>query len=296
MRSVFEGFAGQVETALLSAQDEMRYYWAAHLACRPGLREGHENTWQHGTTPIDMVFDQIIRRHLNKLPGQLSIISEDASVNETSLADVPSIFLVDALDATHNALAGYPMYSSSVALYQENSWCFGWVYDISRDIAYVAEKGNGSFIKTPLLTSPITAGHGGLISECSLSFLRSKDFAHRAVLADLMWRAKKVRLSSCSSLDLCLIAGGSLDAFVDLNVPGCERSCDIAAAALILKEAGGFIFDAAGLERVIPPPSFASVKDFGSLIAVGSMATAASLQDVLAEACTPIKIDLEKIL
>jgi myo-inositol-1(or 4)-monophosphatase len=57
--------------------------------------------------------------------------------------------------------------------------------------------------------------------------------------------AKRKRYLGTNALEVCLVACGKYDAFVDLR--GMNRVTDIAAAYLILKEAGGIIVDERGV-------------------------------------------------
>ena len=273
MQLIFDEAIGEVERALLEAQSELRYCWAAHLARRPSARCSGEDIWQSGTTPMDLVFDEIVRRHLRKVEHICAVIvSEDADTGTPSPGT--DAFLVDALDGTHNALAGYPMYTSSVALYQDHDWRFGWVYDVSRDVAYVAARGQGSYVKTPLLYTRLRVNPPASVGQLAVSLMRSRRPECRHGISELLWQARKVRMSSCSSIDLCLVAAGALDAFVDIEMPGHERTCDIAAAALILTEAGGDLFAPELSRRILTPPSDNSLRDFGPLIAVSNRSVA----------------------
>lgn len=276
MQLIFEGRFGAVESALMSAQRELRYYWAGNLATRPASRPTNEEAWKSGTAPMDLVCDEIVRRHLHTVREVCAtVVSEDAGGG--SEAGGTDAFLVDALDGTHNALAGYPMFTSSVALFENGEWAFAWVYDISRDVAYVAVKGEGSYIKTPLLSRRLYVNSNSEVGLAAISMMRAKEPQHRAQLERLFWHARKVRISSCSSIDLCLVAAGVLDAFVDIGRPGHERTCDIAAGALILAEAGGELLAPALEPRVLVPPSESALNDYAPLIAVSNRSLAESV-------------------
>ncbi len=56
--------------------------------------------------------------------------------------------------------------------------------------------------------------------------------------------ARKVRIMGSSALEICLVADGSLDFYIDFR--GISRICDFAAAYLIVKEAGGFFINDKG--------------------------------------------------
>jgi myo-inositol-1(or 4)-monophosphatase len=59
-----------------------------------------------------------------------------------------------------------------------------------------------------------------------------------------MSEAKHIRHFGANALELCYVADGTIDAFVDIR--GKLRTTDVAAAWLIIKEAGGIITTSEG--------------------------------------------------
>ena len=64
----------------------------------------------------------------------------------------------------------------------------------------------------------------------------------KAELAAVMARVVNVRRLGCASLDLAYVAAGRFDAFWERGL----HSWDIAAGALLIREAGGYVTDADG--------------------------------------------------
>jgi len=58
-------------------------------------------------------------------------------------------------------------------------------------------------------------------------------------LTDLIKHTKHIRHFGANALELCFVAGGLTDAFVDIR--GKLRTTDVAAGFLMIKEAGGII-------------------------------------------------------
>jgi myo-inositol-1(or 4)-monophosphatase len=276
MRVLFQGAAGVAEQALLDAQERLRYLWCSEL-CRLPLRHSADTNqrWSGSSVRCDLQCEEIVRGALSALPFPISIVSEESPPLINAAAEVA--FLVDPLDATHNACAGYPAFTASVAMFSRDVCVFAWVYDLSRDVAYVAAAGKGAFMKTSLIAERMRARSITSLDEAAISFLRARESRSRRVLQSLLWQAAKIRLSSCSSLDLCLIASGTLDAFIDISIPGHERSCDIAAASLLLQEAGGCVMTPEGTPRLLCGPHEKSLRDYAPTVAFGSPATAGAI-------------------
>ncbi|MEM2570529.1 MAG: inositol monophosphatase family protein, partial [Thermoproteota archaeon] len=63
-------------------------------------------------------------------------------------------------------------------------------------------------------------------------------------ISGLVEKAKHVRFLGTDALEICMVASGAADAFVDLR--GFLRSLDFAAASLIVREAGGLVLNEKG--------------------------------------------------
>ena len=61
-------------------------------------------------------------------------------------------------------------------------------------------------------------------------------------LSRVLGLSDHIRLFGANALELCYLAKGSLDAYIDLR--GKIRATDMAAAYLIVREAGGIIYSA----------------------------------------------------
>jgi 3'(2'), 5'-bisphosphate nucleotidase len=77
--------------------------------------------------------------------------------------------------------------------------------------------------------------------------MNADDFAR---LQPIFFGARRLRITGCTALDVCLTASGSLHGFVNanrfLNPIWGEKIVDYAGAALVLEEVGGALCDQAG--------------------------------------------------
>jgi myo-inositol-1(or 4)-monophosphatase len=65
-------------------------------------------------------------------------------------------------------------------------------------------------------------------------------------LANVISEVNHIRQFGANALELCYLARGFLDAYIDIR--GKIRATDVAAAYLILREAGGKLYDNDGYE------------------------------------------------
>ena len=129
-----------------------------------------------------------------------------------------------------------------MALEREGVLVAGVVYNPATDDMYLAEKGQGAFhnnqrlrvaARRELSDSLIGGGvpHLGKAHEHAL-------FKHE--LANMMARASAVRTHGASALDLAYVAAGRFDGLWQRGL----QVWDVAAGAVLVREAGGYISDA----------------------------------------------------
>jgi myo-inositol-1(or 4)-monophosphatase len=110
--------------------------------------------------------------------------------------------------------------------------------DLSRGEIYAASKGQGAWLNDVKLEVGYKKRQDDeLIIGMNISRTSLDDLS---ILSKIIGIAEHVRLLGANALELCYLAKGSLDAYIDLR--GKIRATDIAAAFLIVKEAGGIIY------------------------------------------------------
>jgi myo-inositol-1(or 4)-monophosphatase len=153
---------------------------------------------------------------------------------------------VDPLDGTTNFLHGLPIFAISVALERDGQIVAGLIYNPATDEFYVAERGQGAWGNSRRLRVAARRDFGEALVGCGVPHL-GKASGHprfKAELAQVMAKATNVRRMGSAALDLANVAAGRLDAFWERDL----NSWDIAAGALLIREAGGFVTDAEGGE------------------------------------------------
>jgi len=195
---------------------------------------------------IDLIAEKTLIETIEKEGFSCTLISEETGVRE--IGDNPTTFYVttDPVDGTTNAIRGIPFMATSIAVSKKpylNQVETALVTDLYHNVTYTAKKGkgahrNGTKIKPSELQS---------LDEAVIGI----DFAHKAwEIADrlkaVLEQTKHLRHLGANALELCYVADGTTDGFIDLR--GKLRVTDVAAAYLILKEAGGIITTLEGEE------------------------------------------------
>lgn len=148
-------------------------------------------------------------------------------------------WVVDALDGSVNHLYGIPQCAVSVAVeeHRDDEWTavVGVVHDPIRSETFSAVRGGGATLgDTPLrVNEPIPVSQALIATE--FSYLANSRRRQAMSVSRVLPRARDIRCTGSSALDLCWTAAGRFDAFYEDEL---ER-WDWAAGRLIVQEAGG---------------------------------------------------------
>lgn len=146
-------------------------------------------------------------------------------------------WLLCPLDGTTNFLHGQPHFAISIAHASNGTMIEGIVYDPLRDELFWAVRNTGAYLNdTRLRVSARRQLH-----ECVIAAQDATAFA--AIAAD----TAGVRCTGAPALDLAYVAAGRFDAAWHHGLP----ANDVAAGILLVREAGGFVTDAAGGDGVL---------------------------------------------
>ncbi|MBL7931243.1 MAG: inositol monophosphatase [Bacteroidia bacterium] len=185
---------------------------------------------------VDRGAEEIIVNDLSKIVPEAGFIVEENTIDSRKELN----WIVDPLDGTTNFIHGIPCYAVSIALEKKGEIIAGVVYEVSRDERFSAEKGKGSFLNG----SPIKVSERKTLSESLIAtgfpiynFTRLEQYL--GALKFFMQNTHGLRRIGSAASDLCYLACGRVDAFFEYNL----NPWDVAAGALIVKEAGGVVND-----------------------------------------------------
>lgn len=219
------------------------------------------------TKVIDQVAEEKLIGVLESTGRPLILVSEEIGRFEIGTGPPEVIFVADPLDGTTNAVKNIPAYGISLAVGEikdpDTSMTIddielGFVENFATGDIYQAEKGGGATLNGKnITTSPKTD-----ISQSSIGA-----YIYRASMErvnKLCKTVRRMRILGAVALELCYVADGTYDAFLDLR--GNLRILDISAAKLILEEAGGLTSD----EDDEPLQGKLNVLDRTSIVASGN--------------------------
>jgi myo-inositol-1(or 4)-monophosphatase len=199
---------------------------------------------EHGdiVSSADADAEAAIRATIGAAFPEHAIVGEEAGEPAGSDA-APYRWIVDPIDGTRNFIHGFPYYSISIALTHNGDLTHAVVLDPVHDELFAAVRGKGAQRNgAPLSVSACTRLEDALVGTVFPTRRSSKLPAYLPVLNALMARCGGIRRAGSCALDLAHLAAGRLDGFFVTSL----KSWDVAAGALIVKEAGGRVGDLAG--------------------------------------------------
>ncbi|HKV52130.1 MAG TPA: inositol monophosphatase family protein [Gemmatimonadaceae bacterium] len=226
--------------AMHRAADAAAQFIAERSVHRETL-EWRAKAHQDYVSDVDTGAERIVRETLLAAAPHAQILGEELSPDATVDADI--VFVVDPLDGTTNFLHGYPQYAVSIALVIGGTMAAGVVRNVVSHETFAAVLGegatrNGAPIRVSRIDDPALALVGTGIPFRTPEQLRP----YLEQLEAVARGTAGVRRAGSAALDLCDVACGRFEAFWELTL----SPWDFAAAALIIREAGGMISQVGG--------------------------------------------------
>jgi myo-inositol-1(or 4)-monophosphatase len=191
------------------------------------------------TTVIDEGAERLAVARLDLLAADgvsFRLVSEELGERQFGDDDGSCVVVVDPIDGSLNAKRCLPFYCISIAIADGptiDDVHFGYVVDFGSGEEWVARLGEGATVNGRAL--------GGVRPKARLGIV---DFeaTNAALIAEAAGRLDghvgRIRVLGALALALCQLADGRLDGVASLKP---SRSVDLAAAALIVREAGAHL-------------------------------------------------------
>lgn len=168
-------------------------------------------------------------------PGH-AILSEESGEESGTGGNDCWRWIIDPLDGTTNYSQGLPIFSVSIALEHNGVTQLGVVYAPYLDELFHAVRGGGAYLNgNPIKVSGKTEIERSVISTgFPVDKLLTSD-NNLDNFSRIMPLVRGIRRLGSAAVDICYVAAGFLDGFWEVNL----HKWDVAAAELILSEAGG---------------------------------------------------------
>ena len=194
---------------------------------------GSYKKWsKEGGSPVteaDLAIDAFLKTELQQARPDYGWLSEE-SVDDPARLDRARIFVVDPIDGTVAFMKGRPHFTICAGIVEAGRPLAGVVFNPAQDECFTAQLGQGARLNG----EPI---HVGETSEIAgLRLLGDRKLFHQ-------WPPMRIESFNSIAYRIVLVAATRFDAMISLTM---KRDWDLAAADIILTEAGGQLVGADG--------------------------------------------------
>ena len=198
-------------------------------------------------TEIDRAAEDAIIDVLKTAYPEHGILAEESieSHGEIRLdSQHENLWIIDPLDGTTNFIHGLPCYAVSIALMQRGQVTQSVVFDPSNNDLFTATRGAGAFLNDRRIrVSKRTRMHESLVGTSFAPDANGRRLAQwTKSFALLSASTSGVRRMGSAVLEMAHVAAGRLDGYYGFGL----KPWDMAAAGLLILEAGGLICDLDG--------------------------------------------------
>ena len=172
-------------------------------------------------TKTDKHVEKILIEELSKTKKNYSFLTEETGFIKNK--DKENIWIIDPIDGTTNFLHGIPHFAISIAFKSKDELLSGLIFDPIKDEMFFAEKDKGAFLNNQRLR----VSNKNSLEECLFSSNNE----------GVKFSNLNMRCSGSAALDLAYVASGRLDGYFQNKI----NLWDVAAGALMIKEAGGIV-------------------------------------------------------
>ena len=191
-------------------------------------------------TEADRLSEDILKSRIHGAYPDHGILAEESDELETRSE---YRWILDPLDGTTNYAHGFPVFCVSIALEVKGVVVLGVVFNPMMNETFTAQRGEGAFLNGGRLSVSKTASVSESLFATGFPYdIRETRDNNLSYFAAMATRAQAIRRCGSAALDLAYTAAGRFDGFWELRL----KPWDTAAAALMVREAGGIVTDLRG--------------------------------------------------
>jgi myo-inositol-1(or 4)-monophosphatase len=192
---------------------------------------------------VDRACEAEIVREISRIyPDDAFLAEESGQIGESD-----TVWIIDPLDGTSNYLHGIPHFAVSIAQQVKGRTEHAVVFDPMRDELFYASRGHGAYLNNTRLRVSKRITLDEAIVAVAFPF-RKRHYleTYSGMFRQIFDRVEDVRRAGTASLDLAYVAAGRVDGFFEVGL----SAWDVAAGALLVREAGGVVMDFNGRDNV----------------------------------------------
>ena len=188
-------------------------------------------------TEVDKAAERLIFDRLMTARPDDGFLGEEGGASESTSG---VLWIVDPIDGTVNFLYGIPHYAVSIAAAVDGRSVAGVVVNVQSGELYTATSGGGAFLDGERLRvregQPVPPLSQRLVGT-GFNYVADVKILQTVAVSALLHEVRDIRRMGSAALDLCAVAAGRVDAFVEEGL----NSWDMAAGGLVATEAGALL-------------------------------------------------------
>ncbi|MDX2127616.1 MAG: inositol monophosphatase family protein [Chloroherpetonaceae bacterium] len=204
------------------------------------LREAHISMKDRNdfVTTVDKKCEELAARAIRKKFPEDSIQGEEGTLETGSSGRK---WVIDPLDGTTNFIHSLPTFSVSIALIDsDNDIRVGAIYHPSAKELFTAERGKGAYLNNRRIKVTRNFRTFNLLLATGFPYkIQEQVDQYLALFKDFLLDSSGIRRPGSAAIDLAYTACGRFDGFWELGL----NAWDMAAGALMVREAGGLVTD-----------------------------------------------------
>uniref|UniRef100_UPI00398EC42D inositol monophosphatase 1 n=1 Tax=Pristiophorus japonicus TaxID=55135 RepID=UPI00398EC42D len=211
-----------------------------------------EQIVQIKSSPVDLVTetDQNVEKMIlctlkEKFPSHSFIGEESVADGAASVLTDNPTWIIDPIDGTTNFVHRFPFVAVSIGFSVNKQSEIGVVYSCVEDKMYTARRGQGAFCNGQRLKVSGQEDISKALIVTELGSIRTPEIV-KTVLSNMekliSIPSHGIRALGTAAVNMCMVATGGADAYYEMGI----HCWDMAAAAVIVTEAGGVVLDISG--------------------------------------------------
>lgn len=188
-------------------------------------------------TAVDTASERLVRERLAELRPGDAVLGEEEGTHGAARPSGGVTWVVDPIDGTVNFLYGLPWFAVSVAAQIDGVSVAGAVVEPASRRRWTATRGRGAWLDGRPLRVSEPAGLDVALLATGFAYRSERRSRQAEFTAKLLGRVRDLRRQGSAALDLCAVAAGWLDAYVEHGL----NRWDWAAGALVAAEAGAVV-------------------------------------------------------
>jgi myo-inositol-1(or 4)-monophosphatase len=213
-------------------------------------------------TEVDKAAERLIfERLMSARPGDGFLGEEGASSDSTTGVE----WVVDPIDGTVNFVYGLPLFAVSIAAAVGGESVAGVVLNVETGERFTSTRGGGAFLDGRRLSlGPADKPLSQRLVATGFNYVDRVKRAQTTAVSRMLHEVRDIRRLGSAALDLCAVAAGRVDAYVEEGL----NPWDVAAGGLVATEAGAVLerhTGVGGLDCFLCAPSD-GFADFADLV------------------------------